>query len=55
MRRLFDLLRVSALAVLLVGGAGTISACNTVEGVGKDVDAAGKGITRGAKKVKNDL
>jgi predicted small secreted protein len=37
-----------ALLALLLGGAGTISACNTVAGVGEDVSAVGKGVTKGA-------
>ena len=37
-----------ALAALLLGGAGTISACNTIGGMGEDVSAVGNGVTRGA-------
>ena len=44
-----------ALALLLLGAAGTISACNTVEGFGEDVQAGGKGIERGAQKTKNAM
>ena len=37
-----------ALATLLLGGAGTITACNTIGGMGEDVSAVGKGVTTGA-------
>jgi predicted small secreted protein len=47
--------RVSLMLLFIFGGAGAITACNTIEGAGKDVDAAGKGITRGAKEVKKDM
>jgi entericidin B len=43
--------RISALAVMLAfafGGA----ACNTIEGAGKDVKAAGQGIEKAAEKSK---
>lgn len=55
MRRLSDLMKISALLLIFLGGAGAIAACNTVEGVGEDVDAAGKGISRGADNVKKKL
>lgn len=38
-----------------LGAMGTLSACNTVEGVGEDVSAAGRGVSRGARSVKKDL
>lgn len=41
------LVLVAATAALLV------SACNTVEGVGKDVQAAGKAVTSTAQDAKN--
>ena len=37
-----------ALATLLLGAAGTISACNTIGGMGEDVSAVGRGVTKGA-------
>jgi predicted small secreted protein len=39
-------------AALAVSGA-AVSACNTIEGVGEDISTAGKGISRGARDVKN--
>lgn len=47
--------RMCAVVILLGAGSFCVTACNTVEGAGKDVSAAGKGISRGAKKVKDDL
>ncbi len=42
---------------LLIGAAlmGAVSACNTVAGVGEDVSAAGRGITRGAETTKQRM
>jgi len=34
---------------------GTLQACNTVEGAGKDVQSVGKGVSKGAKTVKRKL
>ena len=47
----------SLLIKLLLGAAllGTISACNTVAGVGEDISAAGRGITRGAEQTKEKM
>ena len=47
--------KILVLGLLFGGGAVTISACNTVEGVGEDVGAAGRGISRGARNVKKKL
>ena len=32
------------LIVLMLGGTGFLTACNTVEGMGKDVERAGEGV-----------
>ena len=32
-----------------------LAACNTVEGVGEDVEAGGKAIQKGAEKVSRDI
>jgi predicted small secreted protein len=32
-----------------------LAACNTVEGVGKDVEAAGEGIQEGSEAVEEDI
>ncbi|MBL8764162.1 MAG: entericidin A/B family lipoprotein [Phycisphaerae bacterium] len=37
------------IAIALCGVAASLSACNTVEGAGKDIKAAGDGISTGAK------
>jgi predicted small secreted protein len=43
--------KVAALAVI-AGVVVGVSACNTVEGAGKDVKAAGQGIEKAAAKTK---
>jgi predicted small secreted protein len=45
MKRLVALFVLSAVALLAAG-------CNTVEGLGKDVKAAGSGIEKAAEKTK---
>lgn len=45
-RKLFALL-------LLVGVAFALAACNTIEGVGKDVKAGGQAIEKAAEKTKS--
>ena len=47
-------LRRTALPGLLVALA-ALAACNTVDGVGKDVQAGGKAISEGAATVQEDL
>ncbi len=39
----------------LIVAAFLLSACNTVEGVGRDVEAAGEGIQEGSEAVKDDI
>ena len=44
------------LFVLVVGSFGlSMTGCNTIEGAGEDVQAAGSGIEHGAKEVKEDM
>jgi predicted small secreted protein len=43
------------LAALLLAAAGSISACNTIGGVGEDVSAVGKGVTTGAEKTQKAM
>jgi predicted small secreted protein len=43
------LVRILALLGILSGGM-TLSACNTVEGVGEDISALGRGVSRGAER-----
>ena len=48
----------SLLAKLLIVGAalmGAVSACNTVAGVGEDISAAGRGLSRGAEQTKQRM
>ncbi len=47
----------SLLIKLLIGAAlaGTLAACNTVAGVGEDISAAGRGLTRGAEQTKQKM
>ena len=40
---------------LLPLGLLALAACNTVEGVGEDVQAGGRAIEKGAQKVEQDL
>lgn len=39
-------------SLLLVAGAMTVSACNTVEGAGRDVSSAGRAVSKTADKAK---
>ena len=41
--------------VILLAGTVALAACNTVEGVGRDVQGAGKVIEKGAKKTKRAI
>lgn len=49
------LCRLCAAVFVLGMGSVSVTACNTVEGVGKDVSAAGKGVSRGAKNTKDKM
>lgn len=42
-----NLVRV-LIGVLLLGAAGTMSACNTISGLGEDINTLGRGVTKGA-------
>ena len=41
--------------LFLLLGAMVLSACNTIEGVGRDVRGAGQAIEKGAKKTKQAI
>ena len=43
------------LVTILLAAALALSACNTVQGVGRDVQGAGKAIESGAAKVKRSV
>lgn len=47
----------SLLIKLLIGAAlaGAVSACNTFAGIGEDISAAGRGLTRGAEQTKQKM
>ncbi|MEQ8700705.1 MAG: entericidin EcnA/B family protein [Bauldia litoralis] len=47
--------KLLAVAFLLGAGSVVLSACNTVAGVGEDVSAVGKGVTKGAQKTKSKM
>ena len=52
------MIRKLALTLGLFGalaGASLLSACNTMEGAGKDVSAAGGAVTNTAKEVKSGM
>ena len=44
-----------ALGLLLLGAAGTMSACNTRGGIGEDVGALGLSVTTGADRTKRKM
>ncbi|HEY7609540.1 MAG TPA: entericidin A/B family lipoprotein [Alphaproteobacteria bacterium] len=47
----------SLILKLLLGAAlmGVVSACNTFAGIGEDISAAGRGLTRGAEQTKQKM
>jgi predicted small secreted protein len=47
----------SLIAKLLIGAflLGTIAACNTFQGIGEDISAAGRGLSRGAEQTKQKM
>jgi len=47
----------SLLIKLLIGAAlaGALAACNTIAGVGEDISAAGRGLSRGADTTKQKM
>lgn len=48
-----DGIRMRRLMVILAGAGLLLAACNTVEGVGRDMSAAGGAIADTARQVKN--
>ena len=44
-----------ARVLVAVSALGLLAACNTTEGIGKDVQSTGRGIEDTAKDVKKDL
>lgn len=45
-------MKIALIAIAAIASLG-ISACNTVEGAGKDVSSAGKAVSKTANDVKN--
>ena len=41
------------IALTFIAAALAVSACNTISGVGRDVQAAGSAVTSGAEQAKN--
>ena len=41
------------IALTIIAAALAVSACNTISGVGRDVQAAGSAVTSGAEQAKN--
>lgn len=42
-------------ATLAAGTVTGLSACNTIEGMGEDISALGRGVTRGASSTKDKI
>lgn len=45
-------MRATAMALLMVLGMATLSACNTMRGVGQDIEATGDKIENSAERAK---
>lgn len=43
------------LSIILLAACMAVSACNTIEGVGRDVQGAGEALEKGAKKTKDAI
>lgn len=50
MQKIQGWIKVAVITFSIAGAATAIAACNTVEGIGEDVQATGKGIENGAQK-----
>ena len=48
----FDRSRKAIVALVFLAAAGAISACNTVEGAGEDLQRAGRGVENSANRNK---
>ncbi|MCB1954651.1 MAG: entericidin A/B family lipoprotein [Rhodocyclaceae bacterium] len=46
---------MKATLALIIAAAFTLGACNTVEGVGKDIEAGGEKVQETAKDVKKEM
>jgi len=50
-----SLIRALVVTLILAAAAPLLSACNTTAGVGQDVSATGRAVTRGANEVRQGL
>lgn len=50
---MFEKIRMGALLVAMMIGAGSLTACNTISGVGEDVEAAGDSLSESARENKS--
>ncbi|MBL8550482.1 MAG: entericidin A/B family lipoprotein [Hyphomonadaceae bacterium] len=48
------MIRLSLAALALALSAFSVAACNTVHGLGRDIEAAGRGIARSSDEVRSD-
>lgn len=53
MTRLLDFVKAFALVAVLGASGWGVSACNTVEGVGEDISAGGRAISRTSRDVRD--
>jgi predicted small secreted protein len=49
------LLKQNGLAALLLLGLATLGACNTVQGMGRDIEAGGEAISDTSEKVQSEM
>ncbi len=49
---MFEKIRMIALLMAVMVGAGSLTACNTISGVGEDVEAAGDNLSESARENK---
>jgi predicted small secreted protein len=52
--RPWKIIRVMALLASF-GAAPALTACNTIEGIGEDISALGRGVSRGAESTKQKM
>lgn len=55
MLRMLVCSKVLVMGLLLGGGSITVAGCNTIAGAGEDVSAAGRGVSRGARNVRDRM
>ncbi|MFG0328592.1 MAG: entericidin A/B family lipoprotein [Phycisphaerales bacterium] len=50
---MFRFVRAFTVLILLLGGCWALTGCNTVEGVGEDIEAGGRAISGASRDVRN--